>query len=148
MTRLTAAAAATTSGDELPKEISVPIRRLVLAALALVLVAPAALAHHGIIFVSDHQVRVTGTVVHAMTGNPHFEIQVQDGDTRWAIDLANPYRIKKAGLSWNGSEMPVGTTVAVEGFPAADPSMKTIQARTIWIDDEIHRLFDEDEPHY
>lgn len=129
-------------------ETRVPTRRSAIAAFTVLLLAPAALAHHGIIFTSDRQIRVTGTVVHALTGNPHFEIQIQEGDTRWAIDLANPYRIKKAGLSWNGSDMPVGTTVTVEGFPALDDSLKVIQARTIWIGDEIHRLFDEDERHY
>ena len=121
------------------------MRRLVPLALAVLLAVPAA-AHHGVIFTDDEQIRITGAVVKPLTGNPHFEIQVQDGDTRWAIDLGNPYRIKRAGLAWNGSDMPVGKQITVEGFPALLGDV--IDARTIWIDDRPHRLFDEDEPKY
>ena len=119
---------------------------LALAAVVAVTAAPAALAHHGVIFTDDEEISITGEVVKPLTGNPHFEIQVQDGDTRWAIDLGNPYRIKRAGLAWNGSDMPVGRTITVEGFPALIGDV--IEARTIWIDNKPHRLFDEDEPRY
>ena len=121
------------------------MRRLVLAFAALLLAGPA-LAHHGVIFTKDEQVRISGPVVKPLTGNPHFEIEVQDGDTRWAIDLGNPYRIERAGLAWNGSDMPIGRTITVEGFPSVLGTM--LEARTIWIDGEPHRLFDEDEPKY
>lgn len=125
-----------------------PIRRLGLAALAAALLAPAAQAHHGILFTADRQIRITGEVVKELTGFPHFEIKVQDGDVRWAVDLGNPYRMKKAGLTRNGSDMPRGKTVTVQGFPALDSSMKIIQARTIEFDGKEHVLFDEEEPKY
>lgn len=125
-----------------------PILRHALGAVTAALLATGAVAHHGIIFTADEQVSVTGTVVKEMTGNPHFEIWVQESETRWAIDLANPYRIKKAGLAWDGSDLPVGREITVIGFPALDPETKVIQARSIVIDGEPHVLFDEDEPKY
>ena len=114
--------------------------------LALLLLAPPALAHHGVFFTRDAQIRIEGPVVKTLTGNPHFEIWVQDGDTRWEIDLGNPYRIERAGLAWDGSDMPLGRRIVVEGFPSVTGTM--LEARTIWIGDEPHRLFDEDEPKY
>ncbi len=119
--------------------------RLALA-LSLVLAGTAAPAHHGVFFTRDELVRITGTVVKPLTGNPHFEIWVQDGDTRWEVDLGNPFRMKRAGLAWNGSDMPVGRTITIDGFPSVEGTM--LEARTIWIGDEPHRLFDEDEPKY
>ena len=121
------------------------MRRLSLALAALLLALPA-LAHHGVFFTRDEQIRIEGPVVKTLTGNPHFEIWVQDGDTRWEIDLGNPYRIERAGLAWDGSDMPLGRRIAIEGFPSVTGTM--LEARTIWIGDEPHRLFDEDEPKY
>ena len=121
------------------------MRRFALALLALAL-APAALAHHGVIFTKDEQIRIEGPVVKPLTGNPHFEIEVQDGDIRWAVDLGNPYRIERAGLAWDGSDLPVGRMIAIDGFPSVLGHM--FEARTIWIDGEPHRLFDEEEPKY
>ena len=118
-----------------------------LAALPLVAAAPAP-AHHGIVFTEDEQIRITGQVVKPMTGHPHFEFKVQVGDERWTVDVGDTFRLKKAGLSHDGSDMPVGRTVTVEGFPAADESLMLIQARTIWIGDEAHRRYDPDEPKY
>lgn len=122
-----------------------PTRRLGFAALAVALLATAAQGHHGVIFTADDQITVTGPVVKTLTGFPHFEIRVQEGETRWAIDLGNPFRIKKAGLQPNGSEFRRGRVITVRGHPALNPSMKVIEARAIIIDGHEHVLFDPDE---
>lgn len=121
------------------------IRRLGLAVLAAMLFTTTAQGHHGILFTSDEEISITGPVVKTLTGYPHFEIRVQEGDTRWAVDLGNPYRIKKAGLQPTGSEFRMGRVITVRGHPALDQSMKIIEARSILIDGKAHVLFDEDE---
>lgn len=122
-----------------------PTRRLGLAAIAAALIATAATAHHGVIFTADKQISVTGPVVKPLTGFPHFEIRVQDGDTRWAVDLGNPYRMKKAGLQPTGSEFRHGRVITVVGHPALNEKLKMIEARTIIIDGEEHVLFEPEE---
>ena len=125
-----------------------PIRRFALAALLAAALAPAAEAHHGIIFTADEQIRITGKIVKELTGNPHYEIRVQEGDRRWTVDLGNAFRLKKGGLDRYGRDMPIGTTVTIQGFPAVDQSLSVMDARVIWIGGEEHRLFDEGEPKY
>lgn len=114
---------------------------LVLAGLAL-----PALAHHGIIWTDKEPVSITGEIVSELSGNPHFEVSIQVGDERWDVDLGNTYRLKKAGLGWDGGALKVGTEITVDGLPAADEDLHLIRARTIWIGGEPHRLYDEGEP--
>ena len=125
-----------------------PIRRFAFAAALAALLAPVVSAHHGIVFTKDEQIRITGTIVKELTGNPHYEIRVQEGDRRWTVDVGNNYRLKKGGLDLYGRDMPRGTTVTIQGFPALDDSLNVMDARVIWIDGVEHRLFDEGEPKY
>lgn len=123
-----------------------PSRRLALAAVLAFAAALPAAAHHGVIFTSEEPTTITGPIVKPMTGNPHFEFQMQVDDVRWTVDVGDSYRLKKAGLARDGSDLSVGRTVTVEGFPATDAALNLIRARTIWLGDTPHRLYDEEEP--
>lgn len=115
-------------------------------AIALAAIALPAFAHHGIVWTDRKPISVTGEIVSEMSGNPHFEVSIQAGDERWDVDLGNTYRLKKAGLGWDGGALKLGTEITVDGLPAADEGLRLIRARTIWIDGEAHRLYDEGEP--
>lgn len=110
------------------------------------LLSTAAGAHHGVIYTADEQISITGPVVVPLSGFPHFEIRVQEGDTRWSIDLGNPVRIKRAGLQPNGAELRRGREITVRGYPAYDTRMKVIEATAIVIDGKEHLLLDPEAP--
>lgn len=118
------------------------MRRLLLSAFA-ASAATVAVAHHGIVWTVDEQVNLTGIVVAELTGNPHYEIKIQVGDTRWAVDLGDSYRLNRAELG--PRDFPHGREITVRGFAASDPGYKLIKARTIFIDGKPHVLYEEGE---
>ncbi len=89
---------------------------LLAAALAAAVAVPAA-AHHGLtLWDEDTPTAVDGFISHELTGFPHWEIKIRDanGDD-WRIDLGSSFEMEKAGLREDGSDLPIGTEVHVDG---------------------------------
>lgn len=98
-------------------------------AVAAVLAAAPALAHHSFTaeFDANATITLTGTVTKVDWRNPHtyFFVDVEDenGDIHnWALEMGSPTGLARAG--WRPSSLQVGDTVSVEGFRARDGSYK------------------------
>ena len=103
-------------------------RKLMHAALAVLLVGPAAYAHHPFDaeFDSTKPVTLTGTVKEFEWRNPHSGIHLdgRDGSGKsgeWLVELANVPDLTKAG--WTAMSMKPGDKITVEGWRAKDGSM-------------------------
>lgn len=91
-------------------------RRFLLFAAALAAAGPA-FAHHGLtLWDEDTDTVVNGFISHELTGFPHWEIKVRDGNGEdWRIDLGSSFEMEKAGMREDGTDLPIGTDVRVEG---------------------------------
>ena len=103
-------------------------RKLMHAALAVLLVAPAAYAHHpfGAGFDSSKPVTLTGTVKEFEWRNPHSGIHLDGRDGagktgEWLVELGNVPDLTKAG--WTAMSLKAGDKITVEGWMAKDGSM-------------------------
>jgi hypothetical protein len=98
------------------------------AALAALLVAPAAYAHHPFDaeFDSSKPVTLTGTVTTFEWRNPHSGIHLDGRDAtgrsgEWLVELANVPDLTQAG--WTAMSLKAGDRITVEGWMAKDGSM-------------------------
>lgn len=104
------------------------------------------IAHHS--FTAEFDVnksfKFTGVVTKVKWENPHifFYIDVLDEKsgktTNWAMEMANPNRLMRAG--WTRNTMKLGSTVTVEGSLARDGSPLG-NARTVVLAETGQRLF-------
>jgi hypothetical protein len=95
--------------------------------LGVLLAVPTARAHHSVAagFDMERAVSVTGKIKSMEWTNPHAKLHVEvtdpDGTVQswiaWFGSANNLFR-----LSWRATDLPVGATVTVGGFPARDGS--------------------------
>jgi len=109
------------------------------AALFAALRAPAALAHHGWRWTEDGNFELTGVIVAARLGNPHGLLTVDADGEIWTVEVGQPWRNERAGLS---DDMLVnGVEVVVSGQRSADPDEKRMKAERVYIDGKLHDLY-------
>ena len=92
-------------------------------------------AHHSVAvgFDMQQQVTVTGTIVDMEWINPHarmyFEVLDENGDARtWIISFTSANNLFRRG--WRSTDLPVGATIEVTGFPARDGSNELYAGET------------------
>ncbi len=118
----------------------------VMAALGLVVVAPAS-AHHSFAAVYDlkQPVTVKGTIVQVRLTNPHswfyLDVKNEAGEVeRWAFEAGTP-----SGMIRNGFKASVikeGAEVTISGFHAKDPSQNMGMLRElVTADGTVYGLF-------
>ncbi len=120
--------------------------RIVLSSLAAILttvivigLSADAHAHHGWGWTSDKEFSITGKVVEARLGNPHGEVTVEvDGD-EWLVEVGQPWRNERAGLS--DEHFSEGREVTIEGHRAEDEDEHRMKAIRVIIDGENHDLY-------
>lgn len=116
-------------------------RRTLVAGLgtALALVAAPAAAHHGWSWTTGGNVSLTGIIREAKLGNPHGVLTVDVEGETWMVEVGQPWRNQRAGLS--DDMLAAGTVITVEGEPSADMKEKRVKAERITIAGEIYDLY-------
>ena len=101
--------------------------------------APSIRAHQSFSseFDDTKPVKLTGTVTKVEWLNPHvwFFVDVRNTDgtvTNWAFSAGAPGQLMRRGI--NKTQMPVGSTVTVEGFRAKDGSFNASSGRVTFPD--------------
>lgn len=104
-------------------------------AVAWVLCLPNASAHHSVAagFDMNGEISITGTIQAMEFINPHarlfLTVEDENGQvetwTAWFTSANNLFR-----RGWRATDLPVGATVTVTGFPARDGSRQTYGGET------------------
>ncbi len=115
-------------------------RRIMLAGLATLAAFPA-LAHHGWRWTDGGKFELTGIVTHAQLGNPHGVLTIETDDELWAVEVGQPWRNERAGLT--DDMLSVGTEMTVIGERHADPAELRMKAEAIVIAGETYPLYPE-----
>jgi len=115
-------------------------RGLLAAVLAVVLGAPAgSLAHHGWGWATDEEFEITGTIVAVRLGNPHGEVTLDVGGEDWIVEVGQPWRNARAGLT--PELLLEGRVITVHGHRSARPGAKLVKAERVVIDGQDHNLY-------
>ncbi len=111
------------------------------AATALFLAAIPVLAHHGWGWASDQLTEVEGEVAEVRLGNPHGELKLDVDGVSWTIEVGQPWRNERAGLT--DAKLRVGARLTVIGNPSAREGERLVKAVRIVIDGANHDLYPE-----
>lgn len=105
-------------------------RRHALALLAGGLATPA-LAHHGWRWTDSGKFEVTGVVETADLGNPHGVLTLAVEDEIWTVQVGQPWRNARAGLT--DDMLAPGTEVTILGARSANPEELLVKAEAVSI---------------
>ena len=112
---------------------------VMIASAALLAAAAPVLAHHSFAaeFDAKKPVKLQGTVTKMEWINPHawiyIDVKNTDGSvTNWMVEAGAPNALLRRG--WNKNDLPVGTTIIVDGYRAKNGS-PTANARDITLPD-------------
>ena len=97
---------------------------------------PLAHAHHSVAagFEMSTEISITGTIVSMEFINPHARLflDVEDANGRvetWTAWFTSANNLMRRG--WRPTDLPIGATVTVTGFPARDGSTQTYGGDTL-----------------
>lgn len=108
-------------------------------AMAAVLAAAPALAHHGWAWTEDDPFELTGVIEEVYVGNPHVTLEVRAEDGLWHVDLAPLSSSLRAGFN-EGAAKP-GDTVVCVGYRSRDPEQKSMKAARVIVNDTTYDVY-------
>lgn len=111
----------------------------VVLALLVFAVAGTASAHHGWQWAEDKNSEVTGVVTKAVLGNPHGVLTLDVGGESWLVEVGQPWRNERAGLT--DKMLSPGVELTAHGHRSADPKDKRLKAERIVIDGKTYNLY-------
>ncbi len=115
-----------------------PLAATVAATLVAALALPA-LAHHGWRWTTGDDIELTGLIREAQLGNPHGILTVQADDQTWTVEVGQPWRNARAGLT--EAMLAPGVEATFIGEPSADLEDRRMKAERIVIDGKTHDLY-------
>ena len=98
-----------------------------------------ALGHHGWRWAEDGNFELTGIVKTVQLGNPHGVLTVDAEGELWTVEVGQPWRNERAGLT--DDMLAVGREVTVSGARSADEAEKRVKAERVIIDGQLYNLY-------
>lgn len=117
-----------------------PLKPVVAATLAAALALPA-LAHHGWRWTTGNNIELTGIITEARLGNPHGILSVEAEAEVWTVEVGQPWRNDRAGLT--DEHLAPGVEATFIGEPSADIEDRRMKAERIRIDGKLYELYPE-----
>lgn len=96
-------------------------------------------AHHGWAWATDEEFEITGKIVKVRLGNPHGEVTIKVKDEEWLIEVGQPWRNERAGLT--PEKFKIGQVITVHGHRSAKASERLVKAERLVIDGQNHDLY-------
>ena len=118
------------------KTISYSVLFLLAAGLWL---APGIMAHHGWGWATDEEFEITGRITAVRLGNPHGEVTIDVDGTSWIVEVGQPWRNDRVGLT--ADRLQIGTVMTVHGHRSAKPGENLVKAERVVIGDRDFDLY-------
>lgn len=106
---------------------------------ALLLAAATAAAHHGWAWTEDGNFELTGKVTQAQLGNPHGLLKMDVAGEAWTVEVGQPWRNERAGLT--DKMMAPGAELTVSGQRSADAKDRRLKAERVIVNGKTHNLY-------
>ncbi len=113
-------------------------RTFIIAAVGAVVAGPA-LAHHGWGWATDEEFELTGTIAGKRLGNPHGELTLNVGGEEWTVEIGQPWRNERVGLT--EAVLADGTEVTAHGHRSANASERLMKAERLVIAGRDYDLY-------
>ena len=109
-------------------------------ALASLLVASAAVAHHGWSWAETGQTELSGVIRAVSMAPPHpsLKVEAEDG-TLWRIDLSNPRQTAASGFAGDSAEP--GDEIEILGNRSAREGERLMKAVRILVDGQVYDIY-------
>jgi hypothetical protein len=117
-------------------------RRTWLALVALVVgtfQAQGAWAHHGWGWTTAEEFELTGKITHVRLGNPHDEVTLDVEGERGVVEVGQPWRNERAGLS--EELLNVGRVITAHGHRSSREGERVMKAERVVIDGRNYILY-------
>jgi hypothetical protein len=118
------------------------LRRAALALFAVAvlwLMSQVASAHHGWGWATDDEFEISGKIVNVRLGNPHGEVTVDAQGEKWLVEVGQPWRNQRAGLT--DDMFSVGRMITVHGHRSAKQGERLVKAERVIIDGKSYNLY-------
>ena len=117
--------------------------RKTVAALAIIIMGLSSVgpvfAHHGWGWATDEEFAITGEITAVRLGNPHGEVTLRVGDDAWIVEVGQPWRNERAGLT--EALLRPGRTMTVHGHRSANTGERLVKAERIVIEGRDYNLY-------
>ena len=95
-------------------------------------------AHHGWGWATSEEFEITGQIVETRLGNPHGEVDLLVDDVLWIVEVGQPWRNSRVGLT---DKLQKGVTLTVHGHRSADAEQRLVKAERVVIDGRDYNLY-------
>jgi hypothetical protein len=112
-----------------------------IAAAGIATFATGAGAHHGWSWAEGELFELTGVISSARLGNPHGMLKVAATDGEWTVEVGQPWRNARAGLT--DSMLAKGVRLTIVGNRARDKKLKVLKAVRLIINGRNYDLYPE-----
>lgn len=103
------------------------------------LFATRGIAHHGWAWAEGENHELTGVIKEARLGNPHGELIVTANGEDWIVEVGQPWRNARAGLT--DSMLVKGVELTAQGHRHKDRSKHVLKAERIIIKGKLYNLY-------
>ena len=110
------------------------MKRLLAAAVVMIgLTADGAavLAHLGWAWTTGRNIELTGIIKTARLGNPHGLLEVNVEGETWTLEVGQPWRNQRAGLT--DGDLKPGVEIRALGEPSADIADRRLKVETLFL---------------
>ena len=119
------------------------LQKIVLPAMVFLfsvfLVIQSVSAHHGWGWATDQEFEITGRITEVRLGNPHGEVSLTVEDKIWVIEVGQPWRNERAGLTTQ--LLRVGQIITVHGHRSAKADERLVKAERVVINGKDYNLY-------
>ena len=117
-------------------------RSLSLALLALligVFLTQPVRAHHGWGWATQEEFQLTGEITAVRLGNPHGELTLDVEGDKWIVEVGQPWRNEKAGLTQK--LLSKGQVITAHGHRSAKKGQRLMKAERVVINGRSYNLY-------
>ena len=96
-------------------------------------------AHHGWGWATEEEFELTGEITTVRLGNPHGEVTVDVMGERWIVEVGQPWRNEKAGLTQK--LLSKGQVITAHGHRSAKKGQRLMKAERVVINGRSYNLY-------